>query len=93
LWVGAPVLLDNLLVRQPRLEMNDDFLASQSLTMRETEVLQLTAQGFANKQIAIQLKISEHTVKFHLSSLYAKLGVTNRTEAVRAGARSGLIVF
>jgi DNA-binding CsgD family transcriptional regulator len=47
----------------------------------------------ANKQIAVVLGISEHTVKFHLSSLYAKLRVTSRTEAVRAGARRGLVVL
>jgi DNA-binding NarL/FixJ family response regulator len=56
-------------------------------------VLQLTAQGLANKQIAASLEISENTVKFHLSSLYAKLGATSRTEAVRAGARRGLVVL
>ena len=44
-------------------------------------MLQLLAQGLANKQIALSLEISEHTVKFHVSSIYAKLGVTNRTEA------------
>ena len=63
------------------------------LTERERQVLQLTAQGLANKQIAATLEISENTVKFHLSSLYAKLGVTSRTEAVRAGARRGLVVL
>ena len=63
------------------------------LTGRERQVLQLTAQGLANKQIAVSLEISENTVKFHLSSLYAKLGVTSRTEAVRAGARRGWVVL
>jgi NarL family two-component system response regulator YdfI len=55
--------------------------------------LQLLAQGLANKQIAISLGISEHTVKFHVSSLYAKLGATNRTEAVRLGIQSGLVLL
>ncbi len=63
------------------------------LTPRETEVLQLLAQGLANKQIALALGISEHTIKFHVSSIYAKLGVGNRTEAVRVGARQGLILL
>jgi DNA-binding NarL/FixJ family response regulator len=63
------------------------------LTERETQVLQLLAQGLANKQIAISLGISEHTVKFHVSSLYGKLGATNRTEAVRLGIQSGLILL
>jgi DNA-binding NarL/FixJ family response regulator len=63
------------------------------LTERERQVLQLTARGMANKQIAAALDISENTVKFHLSSLYTKLGVTSRTEAVRAGARRGWVVL
>jgi DNA-binding NarL/FixJ family response regulator len=61
------------------------------LTPREIEILGLIAQGLANKQIAGQLRISEHTVKFHLSSLYAKLGANSRTEAVRVGMLQGLI--
>ena len=56
-------------------------------------MLQLAAEGLANKQIALKLHISEHTVKFHLSSLYAKLGATSRTEAIRAGARRGWVVL
>lgn len=65
----------------------------EPLTGRELEVLQLIGQGLANKMIADRLHISEHTVKFHISSIYAKLGVASRTEAVRAGARRGLIVL
>jgi DNA-binding NarL/FixJ family response regulator len=93
LWVGAPALVRDLLTRRPRQELDEADFPSQPLTGRETEVLQLTAQGLANKQIAAQLGISEHTVKFHLSALYAKLGVTSRTEAVRAGARRGLVTL
>ncbi len=63
------------------------------LTGRELEVLQLLAQGMANKQIALKLAISEHTVKFHVSSIYTKLGAANRTEAVRLGVRRGLILL
>jgi two-component system, NarL family, response regulator YdfI len=63
----------------------------EPLTQRETEVLDLLAQGLANKQIAARLNISEHTVKFHVSSIYTKLGVANRTEAVRLGVQQGLI--
>ncbi|MGH3086662.1 MAG: helix-turn-helix domain-containing protein [Rubrobacteraceae bacterium] len=54
-------------------------------------MLELLAKGFSNKLIARELYISEHTVKFHLSSLYARLGVSNRVEAVSQGARYGLI--
>ena len=68
-------------------------LAHGSLTDREAEVLALLAQGLANKQIAMTLGISEHTVKFHVSSIYAKLNATNRTQAVREGLRNGWIVL
>jgi DNA-binding NarL/FixJ family response regulator len=63
------------------------------LTEREAEVLGLLSRGLANKQIAATLGISEHTVKFHVSSIYTKLNVTNRTEAVREGLRGGWIVL
>jgi DNA-binding NarL/FixJ family response regulator len=69
---------------------NGDPLVEQ-LTAREMEVIQLMAQGLANKQIALKLGISEHTVKFHLSSLYVKLGISSRTEAVKRGIELGLI--
>jgi DNA-binding NarL/FixJ family response regulator len=93
LWVGAPALLRNLFSRRPLQALDEAGFTGEALTGRETEVLQLTAQGLANKQIALALGISEHTVKFHLSSLYAKLGVASRTEAVHAGARRGLVVL
>ncbi len=63
------------------------------LTERETEVIGWLAKGLANKQIAAALGISEHTVKFHVSSIYQKLNVTNRTEAVREGLRGGWIAL
>ena len=65
----------------------------EALTARELEVLQLVSQGLSNKMIARQLSISEHTVKFHVSSTYAKLGAANRTEAVSHAARRGLITL
>ncbi len=63
------------------------------LSERELEVLNLLSKGLANKQIAVELGISEHTVKFHVSSIYTKLNVTNRTEAVREGLRGGWIAL
>jgi DNA-binding NarL/FixJ family response regulator len=64
---------------------------SESLTEREREVLQLLAQGRTNKEIAASLVISERTVKFHVSSILAKLNVGNRTEAVTLAAQQGLV--
>jgi DNA-binding NarL/FixJ family response regulator len=64
---------------------------AEPLTAREREVLGLLGRGLSNKMIARDLRISEHTVKFHVSSIYAKLGAASRTEAVGLGARLGLI--
>jgi DNA-binding NarL/FixJ family response regulator len=61
------------------------------LTDREREVLDLLSKGFSNPEIAGLLGITDHTVKFHTSSVYVKLGVANRTEAVRVGIRAGVI--
>jgi len=74
-------------------ETENEPLSHGPLTDRESEVLGLLARGLANKQIAVALSISEHTVKFHVSSIYAKLNVTNRTEAVREGLRGGWIAL
>jgi two-component system, NarL family, response regulator YdfI len=63
-----------------------------ALSSRELEVLRLIADGLANKQIAARLGISEHTVKFHVASLFAKLHASTRAEAVMSGARRGMIV-
>lgn len=93
LIVGSPLLLKPLTSRQTALEVAQPEPLAEPLTDREREVLQRIAQGLANKQIAAALGISEHTVKFHLSSIYNKLGATNRTEAVRLGTLQGLIVL
>lgn len=93
LWAGSPALIQGLLERHPLPVLDEAEQVVDRLTERERQVLQLTAQGLANKQIATSLDISENTVKFHLSSLYAKLGVTSRMEAVRAGARQGWVVL
>ena len=93
LWIGNSSVLRVVMPKKiiDPLEKND--FSVRKLTERETEVLQYAAQGLANKQIAQKLQVSEHTIKFHLSSLYAKLGVSSRTEAVRNGVRNGLVVL
>jgi DNA-binding NarL/FixJ family response regulator len=65
----------------------------ESLTPREREVLELVSQGLSNKLIARRLHISEHTVKFHISSITGKLGASSRTDAVSQGLRRGLITL
>jgi two-component system, NarL family, response regulator YdfI len=62
------------------------------LTPRELEVLRMMADGAANKTIAWKLGISEHTVKFHVASILARLGAGTRTEAVTMGIRRGWIM-
>ena len=64
----------------------------QALTPREIEVLSMLAEGMGNKTIAWRLGISEHTVKFHLGSIFTKLNASSRTEAVTLGIRQGLIM-
>jgi DNA-binding NarL/FixJ family response regulator len=66
---------------------------SSALTARETEVLRMIAEGFANKEIAWRLGISEHTVKFHVSALLGKLGAGSRAEAIGVGIRQGVIML
>jgi NarL family two-component system response regulator YdfI len=61
------------------------------LTPREIEVLRLMAEGTSNKIIAHQLGISDHTVKFHVTSILTKLNAGSRTEAVTLGVRQGLV--
>ena len=63
----------------------------ESSTMREHDVLVLVADGLSNREVAHELAISEHTVKFHLASIFGKLGVSTRTEAVQRGVRLGVI--
>jgi DNA-binding NarL/FixJ family response regulator len=64
---------------------------AEDLTAREVEVLRLMARGYRNKQLATVLNISEHTAKFHVSSVLAKLGARTRTEAVTIGMTRGLV--
>ena len=86
--IVLPKTLTERLLQEPAPTVGE---LSETLTAREREVLDLLGRGFSNKLIARELHISEHTVKFHISSLYAKLGVNNRAEAVSRGARHGLI--
>ncbi len=63
----------------------------ETLTVREHDVLALLSDGLSNRDIAGRLSISEHTVKFHLASIFGKLGASTRTEAVQRGLRLGVI--
>jgi DNA-binding NarL/FixJ family response regulator len=90
--VVLPLAFSRQLLSQSRLSSTDEDPV-EALTPREIEVLTLLGQGLPNKLIARQLVISEHTVKFHISSIFAKLGAASRTDAVSRGARAGLIML
>ena len=88
----SPDFLRLLLPTSEGADQDFEYL-NDPLTTRETEVLALLAAGAGNKKIAAQLRISEHTAKFHVSSILSKLGATTRTEAVSRGYRLGLILI
>ena len=91
-------------LEQPSLERDENAWAAaderfveeplpEQLTAREAVVLRLVALGHGNKEIASRLEISEHTAKFHVSSVLAKLGAASRTEAVTIGILRGLVAI
>ena len=85
--VLQPSDLDGLLVNPQPASL------AEPLTPREVEVLGMLAEGQSNKAIAHRLGISEHTVKFHVTSIMGKLDAGSRTEAVTRGIRQGLIML
>lgn len=94
LVVVEPALLQDDL---PRTEPDRDDAEfpdlPDSLTPRETEVIELMAAGLSNKQIADRLGISSHTAKFHIGAILAKLGAATRTEAVVRAVQKGLVLL
>jgi DNA-binding NarL/FixJ family response regulator len=79
--------------RGPSEVVDEDEPPAEPLTARETQVLELMAEGLPNKAIADALGISDQTVKFHVASIAGKLGAANRTDAVRRAVRRGLIAL
>jgi DNA-binding CsgD family transcriptional regulator len=78
---------------RPPLEEIELEPGEEELTPRETEVLRMLAEGLSNREIASILGISEHTVKFHITSIFGKLGTSTRTEAATEGIRRGLVMI
>jgi DNA-binding NarL/FixJ family response regulator len=87
--VGTPRLVQELFTGSP--SPSEGSGGHEELSPREAEVLQLLSLGLLNKEIGARLEISKHTVKYHISSIFAKLGASNRVEAIRAGIRRGLL--
>ncbi len=93
---AVEAVVSGLIVLHPQVINNQQLLKEtnlQILTPREIEVLQMLTNGMSNKIVAQNLHISEHTVKFHISSIFQKLDVSTRTEAVAVGVRLGLIML
>ncbi len=93
LCVLSPEILARLLAERTAPRSTASAALIEMLTPREIEVLTMLAEGLGNKEIAHQLDISDNTVKFHLSSIFGKLGASSRTEAVMQGMRHGLIMM
>jgi len=91
LIVFPPHQMKYILEKKSSIAVFDTVDTGEGLTEREMEIVQLLGQGYPNKQIAFALGISENTVKFHISSIYSKFGVSNRTEALRAASKRGII--
>ena len=72
-------------------EASESASGAAGLTKRETPILESLAKGRSNREIAKELHVTEQTVKFHLTNIYRKLGVANRTEAARAAYKLGLV--
>jgi len=93
-FIALPVTMaEELLGQRSVLAPVQQNALDEPLTAREREVLELLSRGLSNKLIARRLQISEHTVKFHVSSIYTKLGAASRTDAVSRGVRQGLITL
>jgi DNA-binding NarL/FixJ family response regulator len=90
---GSGITADAVLLSPPPALPEDDVPLAERLTPREIDVLELVAEGHANRAIAERLGISDQTVKFHLASISGKLGAANRTDAVRRAVRAGLITL
>ena len=99
LIVAPPEILETLFSSNtiedylPNVKKNLSDEAVKDLTAREREVLEFLVEGESNKVIAYRLHISEHTVKFHVASIFGKLDVNTRTEAVTQALRRGLILL
>ncbi len=95
--VGDPPGLRAIRLFAPEFVSNgaepDERPVDAGLTRREIEILQLVAEGYSNAQLARMLWVTEQTVKFHLSNIYRKLGVANRTEASRWAQVHGLLAI
>src|SRR5205085_10040775 len=90
---AAGIAADGYLIAGRNGDVSAEDAFQERLTPRETQVLELLAEGLPNRAIAERLAISDQTVKFHVASIAGKLGAANRTDAVRRAVRRGLITL
>jgi two-component system, NarL family, nitrate/nitrite response regulator NarL len=90
-WVGRESVSDLIGCLVPRRPGAAPFSQQTDLTQRELQIVAAVVAGYANKEIASRLSLSEHTVKHHLSSIFAKLGVTNRLEVALTAINQKLV--
>ncbi len=93
LLVFHPDVVEHFTSPSTALPRTSNMSYGQQLSPRESEILNMLAAGQGNKEIAWRLKISEHTAKFHVTSIFNKLNVSSRAEAVAVGMRLGLIIL
>lgn len=92
--VLTPSILQQILKSVPREPTRSVALSSGvNLTPREQLILKLAAQGRSNKDIAVELNLSIRTIKAHLADIFAKIGVSSRTEAVVSGLKIGILTL
>ncbi|MGD0191957.1 MAG: response regulator transcription factor [Rhizomicrobium sp.] len=89
--VAAGLMVRPMRTDEPRFGALEDAETTSLLTPRELDVLVALSEGASNKAVARKLDISQHTVKFHVESIFRKLGVATRAEAVAKGLRRGLV--
>lgn len=82
-WIGRQLRRTETIILNPGFRLDESKLQQIGISKREYEVLELMAQGLSNREIAGRLFVSTHTVKSHSSSLFSKLNVRRRTEAIR----------
>jgi len=91
IWVGPRLMRRKVVVVGPDFVLNTAALERLGISKREHEVLELTARGLSNQEIAEKLYVSVNTVKTHLSNLFLKLEVSRRTQAIQKGKELNLI--
>jgi len=91
IWVGPRLMRRKVVVVGPDFVLNTAALGRLGISKREHEVLELTARGLSNQEIAEKLFVSVNTVKTHLSNLFLKLEVSRRTQAIQKGKELSLI--